>query len=110
MKNMEDEDVVEVCFQGDEDILAFIIAVDEQEVMNSEVGEAAIEVSRDFFVSYPAVALLAKVKKEMNTKGCFHKCRQLFLVPRVQAFKKCAYNCSQMQWVRLYFTFYVELL
>ena len=39
---------MDVWFQGDDDILEFIKAVDEQDAMNSEVAEAAIDVSRDF--------------------------------------------------------------
>ena len=35
-------------FQKDDDILEFIRAVDEQDAMNSEVAEAAIDVSREF--------------------------------------------------------------
>ncbi len=40
---------VDVCFQSDEDILEFIGAVDEQELLTNETEEAGIDVSRNLF-------------------------------------------------------------
>ncbi len=67
---MENEEEVEVCFLGDENILEFINAVDEEKLMKNEVGEAAIDVSRDF-ASYLFVESLTK-EREVKKEGIFH--------------------------------------
>eukprot|EP00112_Aurelia_sp_Birch-Aquarium-sp1_P000667 Seg1064.3 transcript_id=Seg1064.3/GoldUCD/mRNA.D3Y31 product="hypothetical protein" protein_id=Seg1064.3/GoldUCD/D3Y31 len=82
---MAEDEEVEVWFQGDNDILEFISAVDEQDSMNNEVGEAAIDVSRDFSVSYPLslVALLTRdreVARSQPEKEC-QFCNKKFKTP-----------------------------